>query len=327
MSSTSQHIQTYLDKYTVEERKQIQTAYEAERIKFMESALKVIVAMSANGLGPIGKKLVMTAAAPGTGTTTHMEQFVKQEAAKGNFYVLLDPDNYRGRFPTGHTLAKDINAEFGAVALPKGFQEGVDEAISQIVASNNHWRKAQMYIRDSLACEARKIGLPIALVTSAHSPRIESFLRDVRSDGYSIEMHICDTTLETKLAANSHRQQSGSQVSEADIKRKDANVGNNMFTYAHHADVLHILWRNGEKDKLKTIAISEGCDSEAKILDERAMARFDANRPASPVYHLLSEHIGSCAERKRAKTLKHRSTLQQLVDAPGKNTYDSLVSK
>lgn len=204
---------------------------------------------------------IATAGGPGSSKSTIFETILQRDEYKN--YAYLDPDQRALRFM--HTYLESVNLY--EVSQRKTFQEVLESAYHK-------WRGGSNYIWNTLTNEAFAGKYHIALGSTSSSPFIEQHYKILKSQGYQIELVLCGSKDQNRVASLDHRakEQGFIQIAEKDIMDKGRMFYERMPIYFQYADVLHIYWTEDfKKGSIKVATFDHG---KKTVFDQKGLDSF-----------------------------------------------------
>lgn len=202
-----------------------------------------------------------TAGGPGASKSTILEYYLRD---KPN-YTYLDPDQRALRYMINTYLQEFTNHKISQIADPTKLLQN----------AYNKWRGASNYIASSLLNEAYANRYNIAHGTTATSPHISSFFKNLKNKSYKIVLLLCYSTDENRVNALNNRaeKQFFLQVDPDDIVKKGKMFPERFKDYFQYADEIHFYWTDKFNEGSKHAA-SLVRNSDIKIHDAAAMEKF-----------------------------------------------------
>lgn len=237
--------------------------YSEEELKLIHADYKNIKSLCFHNITSAkGKPIyVGTAGGPGASKSTILENYLQ---GKSN-YAYIDPDQRALKYMINTYLQEFTNYKMSQVTDPTKLLQG----------AYNKWRGASNYIASSLLNEAFANGYNIAHGTTATSPHISSFYKNLKDKSYKIILLLCYSTDENRVNALNHRaeKQNFLQVDPEDIVKKGKMFPERFKDYFQYADEIHFYWTDKFNEGSKHAAsLVKGSD--ITIHDTAAMEKF-----------------------------------------------------
>ncbi|MEI8320414.1 MAG: zeta toxin family protein [Alphaproteobacteria bacterium] len=199
--------------------------YSPEELTAIQADQHIISSIFLEGKKASPKPIYLaTAGGPGSMKSTILENYLSDDN-----YVRADPDAYGLRYmvntyiPATGPHAQSQSPEYLKVAYEK-------------------WRGGSNYIANNILNVAFEHKLNIAHGTTSTSPHIGKLYEKLKTESYRIELLLCDTTDENRIAYIANREKTFYQSTPEDAVEKAKAFYERMPVYFKYADTIKFFW-------------------------------------------------------------------------------------
>ncbi|HEY8963719.1 MAG TPA: hypothetical protein VIN59_04565 [Alphaproteobacteria bacterium] len=238
-----------------------------------------------NKVMPVGRAATIVAGPGGAGKSVLMQSF--------NDLLCIDYERALKRFPEIQQLTQYF----------EGFAAGSDA----MQEASTKWLLGSKHNADVMLNTLVGKGRPVAFETTGHGEGMAEFIANLKANGYTVSMALCDTPTAVRDAAlfNHYRAENGTYVDPVVNKSKVSGIRSNMEMFAKSVCCLDIYWRD-DADKPLTLIARSDKNGQITIVDQDGVNSFNANSVLIKhgTYETLEAMLDHHSDVRRAATMR-----------------------